>query len=41
MMYGTNGWMTAMMVASGVFYLTLLVLAVLGIVWLIRSRPHG
>ena len=41
MMYGTNGGMTAMMIASGVLYLALLALAVLGIVWLIRSlrRP--
>jgi len=35
--------MTAMMVASGVLYLALLVLVVLGIVWLVRSlrRPAG
>jgi putative membrane protein len=43
MMHELNGGMTAMMIASGVFYLTLLVLAVLAIVWLIRSlrRPAG
>jgi len=35
--------MVAMMVASGVLYLALLVLVVLGIVWLLRSlrRPAG
>jgi len=43
MMHGLNGWTTAMMVSSGVFYLILLVLAVLGIVWLVRGlrRPPG
>ena len=43
MMYGQYGGLTAMMVASGAFYLVLLVLAVLGIVWLARGlrRPSG
>lgn len=41
MMCGTYGGMTVMMIGGWVFYLALLVLAVLAIVWLVRSlrRP--
>jgi hypothetical protein len=37
MMYGTYAGMTVMMIASGVLYLALLTLAVLGIAWLTRA----
>jgi putative membrane protein len=37
MMNGFDAGMTAMMIASAVFYLVLLALAVLGIVWLVRA----
>ena len=41
MMSGTYAGMTAMMIASGVLYLALLTLAVLGIVWLTRTLRTG
>lgn len=43
MMCGTYGGITAMMIGGWVFYLALLVLAVLAIVWLVRGlrRPAG
>lgn len=41
MMSGTYAGMTAMMIASGVLYLALLTLAVLGIVWLARTLRTG
>lgn len=41
MMDGMWGPMSAMMIASAVFYLALLAAAVLGIVWLTRALRNG
>jgi putative membrane protein len=38
MMHGMFGGMAAMMAASGVFYLAVVVLAALGVGWLVRTR---